>query len=483
MARAIESQVLEQIKTHAIAHLLPARAQKSNLSVIKQIVEKGEQIGPSNQRITVDEPTLVVFADDDPLANWGHACRYLFYNPETGALRREIAARLPSGKLEPFYTPVQIVKGPAKPGPFWPPVRPRCPVIVPDGNRFALLFAGFTMGRHLNDMEFCYRTLVNTYAIPPENIITLSFDGTMTVVNDDWLGSSEAPALWPGDGTPYQIVINGQGTLQGLQTAFANLATKLGPKDLLFIHTNNHGDTDSTGSYMGYPGSFPAGGNVAWSGQWVNLYSTAFANLLSSSTLPAYRGLIVMMEQCGSGGFGPNILESSTAASTSFAAACAAGASSYGATYLNASWDGFAYQWIAAMAGQYPNGSPLASNPDTDGSYAVDTNDAFNYAVANGLSLDSPNISSSGTDAGGLALAEKYIFYWLWCWIWTTFAQTHYQDVVERRLNPAEFGRKLNEVAATLQRSMISESDQSLMDLRRRFGSQIKEALEVSFKK
>jgi hypothetical protein len=57
-------------------------------------------------------------------------------------------------------------------------------------------------------------------------------------------------------------------------------------------------------------------------------------NLTLLATLPPYRALIVMMEQCGSGGFGPNILESSTAGTTSFAAACLAWTSSYAATYL-----------------------------------------------------------------------------------------------------------------------------------------------------
>ena len=125
----------------------------------------------------------------------------------------------------------------------------------------------------------------------------------------------------------------------------------MGPKDLLFIHANNHGDTDTNGAYIGYPGSFPSGANVDWSQQWVNLYASTFANLLA--TLPPFRALIVMMEQCGSGGFGPNILESSTTGTTSFAAACLAWTSSYAATYLGAPWDGFAYdgspQWPASI--------------------------------------------------------------------------------------------------------------------------------------
>jgi hypothetical protein len=480
MARQMRSEVLEQIKLHAVAHLSPAQAQKTNLSFNRQVFEAGEQIGPPTQRVTLDEPALVVFADDDPLANWGHACRYLLYHPDTGALQREIPARLPSGKLEPFHMPLQLAKLPHPVGPVWPPLRPRCPIIVPDGNRYALLYAGFTMGRHLNDLEFCYRTLVNVYGVPRENIITLSFNGTLTVVNDDWTGSSAAPAVWPGDGTPYQIEINGPGTLAGLEFAFDQLASKMGPKDELIIHTNNHGDTDGIGAYIGYPGSFPSGSDVDWGAQWVNLYASQFAAWLSA--LPSSRALVVMMEQCGSGGFGPDILASSKAASTSFAAACVAGASSYAASYLGASWDGFAYQWIAAMAGHYPNGSPLTSNPDTDGSLHIDTNDAFNYAVANGLSADSPNLSGSGVNAGRLVLAEEYSFVWLWCWIWNSFAHPYYDAVLRRQLTPAEFSRRMNAAAATLQKSIVAESDKTLADLRRKLGPQVRQVLSASFK-
>jgi len=157
MPREIEPTLLEHIKRHAVGRLTPAQAQKTNLSVNRRIFEKGEHVGPPTQRITVTEPTLVIFADDDPLANWGHPCRYMLYDAEHGNFRREIHARLPSGNLEAFFQPLTL-KPTTMPsvGIYWPRPR-RCPIIIPDGNRYALLFAGFTMQRHLNDLEFCYR--------------------------------------------------------------------------------------------------------------------------------------------------------------------------------------------------------------------------------------------------------------------------------------------------------------------------------------
>ena len=216
-----------------------------------------------------------------------------------------------------------------------------------------------------------------------------------------------------------------------------------------------------------------------WSNQWTNLYASTFASMLQ--TLPAYRALIVVMEQCGSGGFGPDILGASTAAQTSFAAACVAGASSYAATYLGAQWDAFAYQWIAAMAGAYPNGSPLVSNPDTDGSFVVDVGDAFNYAAVNGSSLDSPNDSFVGATASDLVLAEEYTFLWFWCWIFSYFSQPYYDAVLAGRLTPADFSRRMNSAVPKLQTIIISEADKAMVSLRRKLAPQLKKTLEEFF--
>ena len=56
MARQMRSEVLEQIKLHAVAHLSPTQAQKTNLSFNRRVFEAGEQIGPPTQRVTLDEP-------------------------------------------------------------------------------------------------------------------------------------------------------------------------------------------------------------------------------------------------------------------------------------------------------------------------------------------------------------------------------------------------------------------------------------------
>ncbi len=144
-------------------------------------------------------------------------------------------------------------------------------------------------------MEFAYRTLIDTYGFSADNIYVLNYDGTRKV----WTSLSE----------------NGPGTT--LRTQYRSLAKALAgvpssnrrpfvedssPRMCSSL-TNNHGDFDTSVN-----DSFLCG--------WVNdvtnpppnsdgdfdyYYATDFAADLSA--LPAYRALMVLIEQCNSGGF------------------------------------------------------------------------------------------------------------------------------------------------------------------------------------
>ena len=69
---------------------------------------------------------------------------------------------------------------------------------------------------------------------------------------------------------------------------------KLKARDLLFIHTNNHGDNSGGQSFLC---AFPN-----WGEYWANDFCTDL------KTLPKYKSLIVMMEQCNAGGFNLPVL-------------------------------------------------------------------------------------------------------------------------------------------------------------------------------
>jgi len=61
--------------------------------------------------------------------------------------------------------------------------------------RYAILFSGMTYTRHLNGLEFCYRTLVDTFAFEHDNIFVLNYDKSLRTVDEQ--EADPTPARWP----------------------------------------------------------------------------------------------------------------------------------------------------------------------------------------------------------------------------------------------------------------------------------------------
>src|SRR5204863_8256808 len=102
------------------------------------------------------------------------------------------------------------------------------------------------------------------------------------------------------------------------------------------------------------------------------------------------------------------ILAQSKAVNTSVSSACVELNNSIG----GASFDPFARDWIAAMAGHTPYGGALASNPDTDGSGKVSAREAHNYADSVHDPYDTPFYSESSVAAGNCFLGQRYWYIW-----------------------------------------------------------------------
>jgi hypothetical protein len=468
--------LLDKIRTHALRHISERNQTKTNLSLEQRIYKRGDLIGPAKQNIRAEGETAVVFADDEPLANFGHPCRYLLYDAKTGEFLKEVPARFPPSiisrsRLTSFF--VQTIYNRPLPYRPWPPVY-RCPRRIPDGNRYAILFCGLTQARHLNDMEFCYRTLIDIYGFHAANIYVCNYDGTLNVFDS-------LPGVWPGDNTAYRIKVTANGTRASFQNALADIAGKIQPHDMLFIHSNNHGDNfnDGNGSFLC---GFLHGGDPAPNddGDFTYYYASEFASDIA--TLPACRSLVVMMEQCCSGGFNQPILNSSTAGATSVSSAAQPTTLSYPSNDGN--WDTFAYEWIAAMNGAYPGGTALASNPDTNHDGVVDVQEAYNYATANDNVGDQPLFSASATGAT-LTLDQQYEIVWwpwIWCWIlWPIFHPIFEQNwppivwpPVPNPPDPAPYYSLVNAVMPEIQRVLSPALNADLSSLRERLGAKIK---------
>jgi hypothetical protein len=455
--------VFDLVRAHAFRSLEFERRQTTNLYLDYRVYEKGQKLGPEFQKIIVKKPSVLVFADDMPTANFGHDCRYLLYDADDGRLHSEIPARFPPflrkrpETLMPFHEPVRLQPNPKL---FWVPPILRCPIWIPDGNRYAILYSGMSNLRHLNDLEFCYRMLIDRYGFNKNAIYVLNYDGT--------LNTQDGPGgTWPGDGTAYRIQVTGQGNRAAFQAAFNALKPKMKSHDLLFIHTNNHGDGPPYYGPVSFLCEYPS---------WGQYMANDFCNDLA--VLPKYRSLIVMMEQCNAGGFNAPVIAGSTAHDTSIASAAIATQSSYASPDLH--WDSFARDWIAAQIGHDPSGGALAHNPDTNSNGVIEAEEAFNYALSVQNPSDSPNYNESSEAGGDITLGQKYLWWWWWCWIILPILEKYYWPIPPIPPDP-EFYSRIHQITPELQKLIGPVLDRRLVEVRKELTPKIEAAVRAAF--
>lgn len=375
--------LFDRIKNDAVQRTAFLNAKPANLYIQEEILPQGTIIQPKRQEIFIEQNTVMVFVDEAPQYNWAHPCHYLLYELNQGQIK-EVSAKLPPYLTETpntYHLFHEQVPTPEEKTTWSVPQETTTSTLATDGNRYAVLFSGSSNNRHVNDLEFLYRTLVDVYAYTEDNIYVLNYDGTI-----NFSGGPKPVSDWPGDSTPYRMIVKGTGTRSELDDVLDELKTRLDESDSLLIHTNNHGDHDGTeSSLLSYSGpDYPA---------------SDFATKLAQ--LPKINRLIVMMEQCYSGGFRSPILLNSPAALTSLAFACEELKSSMG----GADFDPFARDWIAAMNGADPYGASLSFNPDVDGNGGVTAHEAFNYADAIKDPNDTPVYDQSSVAAGNCRLS------------------------------------------------------------------------------
>ena len=326
----IEAGVLAELRNRKNLEVDSAQIWVRTESLAKSAREFG--VGAGDARIDA----VPVLVDFHPGMNWTHECEIRLHDPEDGALISSSRSLLPPADFYLHRSAYRCAHGPKvaeRPKPQKPKkpktdARPECELEASAGQRYALLFSGMSDNRHLNDLEFLYRVLTNQYGWNPANITVLNWDGSVS-----YAGAPNPIGNWPGDNTPYQIKVNGKGDPAALAAALAAIKAKLKAGDLFLIHTNNHGG--------GQPGDPQAW--LCCYPNWGSYDATQFGTAIAA--LPNFASLIVMMEQCHSGGFENATIANSTATSTSFAAACTYDSNSMGGP----DFDPFARDWIQAI--------------------------------------------------------------------------------------------------------------------------------------
>jgi hypothetical protein len=382
--------LFQEIQSEAMRRLPRARVLSTNLYIQREILPAGSEIRARHLVIPVERDTVMVFADEEPLANWAHDCRYMLFDARSKSVYKEMPARFPPSLIntpktwQAFHLPVIAQPSERK---LWPlPVTVKLPFRKPVGKRYAILFSGASNNRHVNDMEFLYRTLVDQYYFLESNIYVLNYDGTI-----NYSGGPKPVGNWPGNDTPYRMVVHDAGTKAAFEAVIDDLGARIGAEDLLFVHTNNHGGHDGTNAYL-----------CTYDGP--DYTAPDFAVKLAE--LPSFRDLVVMMEQCHSGGFNDLIVEHSPAQRTSFSAACTEHRSSIGGP----DFDPYARDWIAAITGNDPYGVTLLVPADITGEGKISSIEAFAYADRVHDDYDSPVFSERGHMAGHATLAQRWTF-------------------------------------------------------------------------
>ena len=80
----MSSSELERV---AIESLSEEERSRAVVYVSDRLLEPGDSLEIDGRRVQVDAPTVVVFADLEPGVNWGHRCRYLLVDRDSGDVR------------------------------------------------------------------------------------------------------------------------------------------------------------------------------------------------------------------------------------------------------------------------------------------------------------------------------------------------------------------------------------------------------------
>src|SRR5262249_45995572 len=157
-----DDNMLRKIQNHAVSRLSWSKLKSTNLHIHRDELKEGTTIAahPPRKGFRLKRNSIMVFADDAPMFNWSHPCRYLLYDATTGEQYDEVAEEFPPYLVNTpeafvgFHLPVRLDIGDQ----LWPIKPPLCcPFKFPKGERYAILYSGASNNRHTNDLEFLYR--------------------------------------------------------------------------------------------------------------------------------------------------------------------------------------------------------------------------------------------------------------------------------------------------------------------------------------
>jgi hypothetical protein len=276
-----------------------------------------------------------------------------------------------------------------------------------DPRRYAILFSGGVNSinnhiRYWNDLKFMYSTLINKYGFSKNNFAVLYADGK---------------------GLDTQMPVHYSATQTNLETVLDLLRKDSTGKDFVFIFTTNHGGGFCNAglqylgtTYYDLGGRFDANADegaadiivekkykidlnndgdqndqVSWDEELCSwggsIYDDDLGNMFANIK---YKTMVIVMEQCFSGGLIRDIGQNRN--NMVIMSAAAESEPSYAMYPYN--YDEFSYYFTCAINGAEPGGSIV--NADTNNDKKVSMVEAFNYARSKDTQSETPQYEDSG---------------------------------------------------------------------------------------
>jgi len=98
------SLTIEQAAEKAVATLSASEKASSVVYLDSQEIKAGESVPSGREHFVAPWDALMAFVDLQPTANWGHICRYLLINAQTGEVKSFDASFPPFLKSGPSKT-------------------------------------------------------------------------------------------------------------------------------------------------------------------------------------------------------------------------------------------------------------------------------------------------------------------------------------------------------------------------------------------
>jgi hypothetical protein len=346
--------------------LLEDNYSSKNIYVHKNIISPLDTLKTFyNEIITPNYYSWFFFIDDIPLANWGHDCRYVFVDSQTGYLTIQNANLPPSlGNMDVlheitieyqdtiYYQSKSLKSIESSNG-----NNDSDNDICLSGNTYAVIISGGmdqynNHVRYWNDCAFIYSTLINKYSFDKEKVYILMADGTSAAIDRHLLNGTydSSPLDLDGDGSND---IQYAATKNNISSVFNTLANIITSNDNVFVFTTDHG---GSGSSLILWGEVMTGTEFATE---INKINTA-------------ESINIVMEQCYSGGYISALAGNNRVIST----ACSATELSY--SMSNLLYDEFVYHWTSAINKSRPDGFVVNADANNDGKISM--TEAFQYA-------------------------------------------------------------------------------------------------------